>query len=134
MKLYATIHAEKLENGKIITVKKAQGSNTWLHVKLTVENVWEFNLSLCHCDRIANSATHDSENESGYMVCDNSGEVLAMISDKEIAERLQAFPCNGDDISCPMHKKHDHLKGKQQKDEACIYDHDHSKGGCISHN
>jgi len=36
MKLYATIKANKLQNGQNITVEKGQGSNEWLDIKLTI--------------------------------------------------------------------------------------------------
>lgn len=37
MKLYTTIQAQKLQDGKLITVKKAQGSNTELHINIMNE-------------------------------------------------------------------------------------------------
>lgn len=38
MKLYATIQAEKLQDGKTIIVKKSQGSNTLLDINITNEH------------------------------------------------------------------------------------------------
>lgn len=40
MKLYTTVQAQKLQDGKIITVKKSQGSNTELNINITNEKGW----------------------------------------------------------------------------------------------
>lgn len=94
MKLYATIQAQKLQDGKLITVKKAQGSNTNLDIDIT----------------------NGTGGLIAYVQVMHRRDALPMVYFVPVLHHAYAT-YNNEERSAIM--KLEETKGKQKKDEKC---------------
>lgn len=110
MKLYATTTSERASKG--------QGGNEYIIVDLNVHNVQIGQIEL----------HYNADSREGF---DTDEWVLQYRPEGSEEEREWVILAQGNVI--PKRRGKYTVKGKRQKGDGCMYDHDHTKGGCEYH-